>query len=698
MLAVCCPIFGQETAKSTLSEPEITDARALLNEAVRLGGAGDSLAFSFFMKARTQAESISDLPNLFLICREFGFFHEDNNDLHEAREQYLKALETAIKSGKSDDLLTIYTDLAILSRKMGRYVDCKNYHQAALELAEKTGDKEIIEDSHHGLGYLYEQIGDYEKAVSHFLKSLDLTQARGEKAGSIVTIQHIGKTWMQLDNRELALQYIRQAEELAIQLKNDSLLANVSHDFGEILVHFGDHSQALQKLNQGLNTYRKIGYKPYIASSLVYIGEVWSRMKQPDQTLGFFRQALDYEPFMDAYVRADLFHKFGKVWLEKAQPAEAEPYFQKSLTLAKANEFNDLLQENAFQLYRLAESRGQAGQALRWLEMSTTLKDSIFNVEKTRRVAELQLKYESERKERDIQTMRLRQNRTMLIGAVILLGLILGFLFFIARMSARNNRVLEQKNREIQHQNTQLSESNEVLRQYAYVAAHDLKEPLRTICSFVNLLEIRFGKNLDPEAVTYMKFVSDSAKRMNTLLTDLLQYSSIFNQKPGKEAVEVGKVVDEICFNLKGLLNQKNGEVTYPNDLPALQMSRVHLVQIFQNLVGNALKFVPEDRQPLIRITWKTDAKEVIFAVRDNGSGIEEQFREKIFNLFVRLHKHDEVEGTGIGLSICKSITEKYGGRIWFQSVLGQGTTFFFSFPNALIARDLQPEVLAKSA
>ena len=184
---------------------------------------------------------------------------------------------------------------------------------------------------------------------------------------------------------------------------------------------------------------------------------------------------------------------------------------------------------------------------------------------------------------------------------------------------------------------------------------------------------------------------------MNTLLTDLLEYSSIFNQKPGKEAVPVGQVLDEICFNLKGIINQKDAEISYPNDMPALQMSRVHLVQIFQNLVGNALKFIPTDRRPDIKVSWRTDAKEVIFAVRDNGFGIEESHREQIFNLFFRLNK-EEVEGTGIGLSICKSITEKYGGRIWFQSVLEQGTTFFFSFPVSLIAEAKVAEGMRKIA
>jgi signal transduction histidine kinase len=679
-------IFAQKSWGQTATK---NDPLLLLQEAIKISPQNKTAATELFNKAELLATQQKNYSALFNVYREKGFFGEENNDLDAANDCYLKAEQTAFKSENKQDLLTIYTDLAILSRKSARYIDCKNYHNKALELAERTGDQEIIEDSYHGLGFLFEQTGDYEKAVSYYLKSLELTQKRGETDGEIVTLQQIGKTYSQLNQHDLALENIKQAENLAILTKNDSLLANVQHDFGEILVQFGEYDQALAKLNAALNTYRKIDYKPAIASSLVYIGEIHERLNHREQTIGFFKQAMEYEPFMDNYVKADLYLKFGKTYLASGRIADSQKYFQQSMDLASANEYNKIVQESAEELYILAEKSGNASLALGFLEISTKLKDSIFNVEKTKRAAELKLKYDNVQKERDIQTLRFQQDRTMLIGSLVLLLLIAGFLTYIARMSSRNNLILEQKNREIQHQNTQLTESNEVLRQYAYVAAHDLKEPLRTICSFVNLLEIKFGKKLDPEAVTYMQFVSDSAKRMNTLLTDLLEYSSIFNQKPGREAVPVKQVLDEICFNLKGLINQKNAEISYADEIPALQMSRVHLVQIFQNLVGNALKFVPNDRQPNIRITHKSDAKEIIFAVRDNGMGIEEQHREKIFNLFYRLQKDEsEIEGTGIGLSICKSISEKYGGRIWYQSVLGQGTTFFFSFPNSLIAID----------
>ena len=237
-------------------------AKDILKDAVQFSGSDKNRALEAFSAAIEKAKSTNDDAELFNILRERGYFFEDNNQLEAALSDYLRAQNLAQKSGSSPDLLSIYTDLAIVSRKMARYIDCKNYHTKALELAERTGDQEIIEDSYHGLGFLYEQIGDYEKAVSSYLKSLELTQKRGGKSGEIVTLQQIGKTYSQLNQRELALQNIQQAETLAISTKSDSILANVQHDFGEILVQFGEYEQALVKLNHALTTYRKIDYRP----------------------------------------------------------------------------------------------------------------------------------------------------------------------------------------------------------------------------------------------------------------------------------------------------------------------------------------------------------------------------------------------------------------------------------------------------
>lgn len=632
--------------------------------------------------AHGQNNSVS---GLFETYRNLGFEFEDRNKLDSALTYYLKALRVAEISQNSYDLTTIYTDLAIACRKSSDYISAKNYHIKALDLARKSGDDEMVEGSLHGLGSLYEQTGDYEKAVNYYLDALKRTQARGDKSGIIVTLQNISKTYMQLNYEEMSISHIDQAEHIADEVNNDSLMANVLHDYGEILLHFKHHEKALEKLNHALKTYEQLGYRRYIASALVYIGDVYSKIGRPESTLEYFQKALGFRDAMDTYVYADLLFKKGELHLSMQQPDLAEQDYQQSLSIASANEFKELQQKNSQKLFTLNQQKGNIDQALAFLNVSMNLKDSLYNIEKTQRIAELQLRFDNEKQQRLLQSLELKQNRLLLIGSCFIFALLISFLGYLAWLTARNNKVLQQKNREIELQNIQLTESNELLRQYAYVAAHDLKEPLRTICSFINLLEMKFGAKInDPQATEYMQLISNSAKRMNLLLTDLLEYSSIFHQSPGSDAVSPAKVVDEVMVNLKSLKESKLGEIYVQENFPMMYMNRIHLLQIFQNLIGNALKFTPDDRPASIHVQCKDEGKDVIFSIKDNGVGINDLHREKIFNLFFRAHSQTEFEGTGIGLSICKSLIEKYGGRIWFQSVESQGTTFFISFPKEI--------------
>jgi signal transduction histidine kinase len=645
------------------------------------------LPFSNFAQSSDKKQTKNELE--FDLLRNKGYEYEDFNQLDSAQYFYNKALSIAIFDNSNYNLATIYTDLAIISRKKADFLSCKNFHEKSLFLSEKSGDKEMIEGNLHGIGMLYEQIGDYEKAAEYYLKALRLSQDRGEKEGVIATLQNISKIYMLLNIKDLAINNIEQATLMSTDFGNDSIVANVLHDYGEILVHFGENEKALQQLNAALQTYESLDYSRFIGSSLVYIGEVHARMGNQTQTMECFKGALKHKDAMDKDVLSDLYYKIGKRYVEFGDNKEAEDNFQKSYQLAKEFEFKDLEQKSAQSLYNIYKSANNNLAALHFLQISSSLSDEIFNVQKTKHIAEMQLKYDNEKQQRAYQALELKQYQWMLVSSILIFSLIIGFLAYIARMSDRNNRLMEQKNKEIQMQNTQLSESNDVLRQYAYVAAHDLKEPLRTICSFINLLEIKFGKKIeDPQAVEYMQFISNSAKRMNILLSDLLEYSSIFHQQAGSDVVNPTSTLEEVCINLRTLIESKNSNVEFGVSYPNLAINRIHLVQIFQNLIGNALKFT-RGNNAKVQITSKIEGKEIVFAVSDNGIGISEKHREKIFNLFFRAHETtNEYEGTGIGLSICKSLTEKYGGRVWFQSVENQGTTFFFSFPKELIVKN----------
>lgn len=225
-----------------------------------------------------------------------------------------------------------------------------------------------------------------------------------------------------------------------------------------------------------------------------------------------------------------------------------------------------------------------------------------------------------------------------------------------------------------------LSISNKELEQFAYVASHDLQEPLRMVASYIQLLQRRYKGQLSSEADEFINFAVDGVVRMKALINDLLVYSRVNTKEFPVEPVDVNKIIESVKINLKAVIEESGAEIIYSN-LPTIVCSPLQLTQLFQNFVSNAIKFKRENVPPRVEITARHTGDEWLFSVSDNGIGIDEEFSDKIFVIFQRLHNFNEYPGTGIGLAICKKIIEKIGGHIWVESEPGKGSTFNFTVP-----------------
>lgn len=225
-----------------------------------------------------------------------------------------------------------------------------------------------------------------------------------------------------------------------------------------------------------------------------------------------------------------------------------------------------------------------------------------------------------------------------------------------------------------------LEQSNKELNEFAYVASHDLKEPLRMIASFLQLLERRYKDQLDNEANDFIRFAVEGSKRMDNMINDLLEYSRIGNQERKFKYLHSEKLLNIVLMNLKSTITDSNAIITY-DSLPLIFANEQLMIQLFQNLISNSIKYHGE-KNPEIHISAENTNDEYIFAIKDNGIGIDQNHLKKIFTIFQRLHTRDEYEGTGIGLAIVQKIVQKHRGKIWVESELGQGTTFYFTIPN----------------
>ena len=225
-----------------------------------------------------------------------------------------------------------------------------------------------------------------------------------------------------------------------------------------------------------------------------------------------------------------------------------------------------------------------------------------------------------------------------------------------------------------------LTESNSALEQFAYVASHDLQEPLRTMSAYAQLLSRNYRGKLDTDADTFLGFIQSASVRMSTLVQDLLAYARLTTEQERPPSVALDEDLEAALTHLDEAITESGAIVTH-DSMPALPVDRGKMVRLFQNLIGNAVKYRKPEQPPKVHISAKQEGAEWIISIRDNGIGFDQEHVTTIFEPFRRLHTAEEYPGTGVGLAICRRIVQGLGGRIWAKSAPDEGTTFYFTLP-----------------
>lgn len=629
---------------------------------------------------------------LFKAYRASGSIYEENSKLIEAEGFYKQALEYSYAVSDASKL-DIYIDWAIINKKNGKYKVARDYYNRTLELALKIGDIEAAGFAYNGLGTLHGLMGEYDLALNSYLQVIEIAKKNHNIRDEVVALTNMANTYAKSNTFDLATKKILEAQNIATKMKDSSELANVYNMHGKILNAQKDYKSSLSKHEKALGIYEKIGDKRRIFESLVFISDVYLQSGNFATAEQYFKRCFNYKDYFEYYEHPNLYLKLATLYQKTQRPKEALAAYKQSLELAENRSFIDLIHKCNLGLSQVYNDLGDYKNAFIALQTAHTLGDSLFNEEKSRRLAEAQYKFDVEKGEREIQALRLTQNKYWLITVLVFFtALTFGLVYFI-RIKGKNNQVLIQKNAEIQFQYERLEKSNEVLRQFAYASAHDLKEPLRSISSFVHIIDKRYSKLLPPEASEYMNFVIAGVKRLESLLSALLEYSTVASDDQQVEsATSLQTALTDVHRNLELSIKEKNAKIKTEGYLPYVWIGRIHLIQLFQNLISNSLKFTEID--PIITIKGYQLNGNLILSVTDNGIGMKQEYSDKIFRLFQRLSRAPQYEGAGIGLAICKHIVDKYNGKIWFESTEGQGTTFYLSFPIKLVQEHSETENL----
>ncbi len=548
-----------------------------------------------------------------------------------------EALDLAIKINDKNSECRLHNYIGGISLQKGNLDLGKQHLFDALDLYNTyCTDLDLLARIKLSIGSYYFDISDFENALIYFLETLKFNILTLKPA----IFNNIASVHLSLGNYDEAFKYLYEGLQISDELQDSDRKIFFLYNLGFAHHYRKDYGKAISYYHQTASLIELIGGYQYMQClCLTHIGVV-------NCDLGSYKKCLDYfEKAVEVSIEHDLFRehsrilrRIGEVKLKQDDIPAFFDYHKKSIQKANEHDLTREIMDSYDNLKNYYRDILNFEKAFEYAEMINKLQWNYFSKERDNKIASIvsEKKHEVE--------------------------------------------LLEKKNEHIASQNEILEQTNKMLEEFAYVVAHDLREPIRSIISFTNLLERRNKGVLGEDSLSYMNYITNNAKHMNALLSDLLEYTTIEHINRNKEELDMNTIVNQVIDILNTSIVESQAEITITNTLPKVSINETHSKQLFQQLIHNAIKFRRSDVPCKVEISAMEDDGFYRFKVSDNGIGINGDFRSKIFKIFNRLDKKN-YNGTGIGLSICQKIVQIYGGKIWVRSKVNEGTTFFFTFP-----------------
>jgi signal transduction histidine kinase len=538
-------------------------------------------------------------------------------------------------------------------------------------------------------------------------------------------LQHLAQIHRRRQDFEKLDTFSRSLLDIARQINDEALEATALLNLGIVRSIESDYRSAMTHFVESLEKSERVGFPSNVAHCLINIGNVYANLFNYEDAFDRYNTALtNYADVLNENTRIAVNLNIGNLCHATEQYDLANDYFEKGLEIADKNDKSDMsahahslicrtfladkrsiearrhldngATNHPIHLLNIAEiyfaegnTEGATQQTENGIDAAKNAKDDTSELRGFRLLADIYEKigdfkraFKAEKVYSTKQIDYLRMQRTMHALDLEIRFSLREKQQRIEELTKENSfqGILLEKSDQIAQQNTQLKQANEELQQFAYITSHDLKEPLRMIGSFSQVIQQSYSAKLGGESAMYFRYINDGVTRMNALLDALLQYATIGKIEIEPEDVDIAEVVGIAKDNLHVKIEETFGNIMC-GELPKVASMQSLLVQLFQNLIGNALKFNKPDSRPIVLINAEDKRDQWLFSVEDNGIGIDAEHRDRIFVIFQRLHGRDKYEGTGIGLSICQKIVHQLGGKIWVESEPLKGATFFFTLP-----------------
>ena len=557
------------------------------------------------------------------------------------------------------------------------------YGKEALQIAKRLTSQKLIADANHTIGMVNWYRGDYQQASKYFFDALYIREVINDELGLSRSYNNIGNLFFLQKNYKEALKYYSDGLEIRKSLKDSTGLIYSYNNLGDVFVKQELPDEAKGNYFRALEIAKEMKHTRGEAFVLYNLGTLYESIGKRDSAIILLNQSMRIADANndDGQVSKNLV-QLAAIDIEQGLYSEAIPKALKARKVSEALGAKPVLAESCEKLATAFAGNGQYEEAYKENLIFNKLSKELSNAEIEKTLKEVQYNYEDAREKLTLseRVRKLSANALILLVITLLMALIAALSIWVRYRSQRkNNKLLQQNNQYIKEQNEALLRSNSALEQFAYVASHDLKEPLRNINTYSFLLSENLKGDAKDTAKEYLGLISEGAGHMNDLLQGILAYSRLTqNTHALNEVVDLNHALEKVKETLGNIIQEK--KVTIESDfLPTIRSNKMQIYQLFQNLISNAIKFNDKE-QPLIQIRYWKEADGHHFEFKDNGIGFDEKYKEKIFQIFQRLEGR-KYAGTGVGMAICRNIVEQHHGDISVTSTPGIGTSFFIHLP-----------------
>lgn len=568
----------------------------------------------------------------------------------------------------------------------------------AIQLSRKGKIYNKISQAHN-------KLGDPEQAFEYQIQNLRIREELKDTVQLGNCIYQLGSIQFHLGNYNDALKYYKEAHEINLILNDSFTLFSCLAAIGGTYNRLGNWEKATEYNNKAFAITLAINYKTGIAYVYHNLAADYYLKEEYEKSLGYALISVETKKEINyKWGLSESYKMAGLNYMKLNRLDEASVALEKSLSIAEELESKPQKVEALDALSQLASAKGDYKSKSYYLEQILNTKKQFINESVQRKIENSKNNYEIYKRDRKINSLErsseIQQFKTRMYSLILAITVPFILLLIYAQYRLKkanllleeNNALIEVQNRELEESNKALEDSNTELEQFAYVASHDMREPIRTIRSFNNLLLKKYERVLGDRGSEFVYFVDDASKRLDIMLTDLLNYSRVNTKDKNRSNIEL---IDAVKAAARNLANKMDGEDVSLNiaPLPQVTANPVQMERLFQNLIENGIKYNQQDKK-VIDVDCRKKGNEYIISIKDNGIGIESAYQDKIFEIFRRLHGTAEYEGSGIGLATCKKIVEKHQGKIWVDSCPGEGTTMYFSLPLGE-ANTLKKEILS---